>query len=110
MEKLKKINFFKRLGMFVANVQVNDMSSHEEKEMILSVCKEYGAEKEPIFTCGHCGKELTHVRPGKHQCDNEECLINQQANVIKSVCEHDGLIKKELKSVWIDGKEIYKAE
>ena len=31
-------NFFKRLKSFVENVQVNDMPSEEEKEMILYVC------------------------------------------------------------------------
>ena len=36
---LQEINFWKRLEMFVENVQVNDMPSEEEKEMILNVCK-----------------------------------------------------------------------
>lgn len=27
-------------------------------------------------TCGDCGKELTLVRPGKHQCDNPNCVQN----------------------------------
>lgn len=37
---LKTINFWKRLEMFVSQVQVNDMPGEEEKSMILSVCKE----------------------------------------------------------------------
>ena len=32
--------FWERLEDFVENVQVADPASHEEKEMILSVCKE----------------------------------------------------------------------
>ena len=31
-------NFYLRLKNFVSNVQVNDMMSEEEKEMIISVC------------------------------------------------------------------------
>jgi hypothetical protein len=26
--------------------------------------------------CTDCGSKLTLVRPGKHQCDNEECIRN----------------------------------
>lgn len=31
-----------------------------------------------LFTCGDCGMELTEVRPGKHQCDNEKCKSNDR--------------------------------
>ncbi len=27
--------------------------------------------------CSYCGKELTLVRPGKHQCDNPDCIQNK---------------------------------
>jgi hypothetical protein len=33
--------FWNRLEMFVSNVQVHDMISEEEKQMILSVCKNH---------------------------------------------------------------------
>ncbi len=32
-------NFFERLKSFVSNVQVNDMPSEEEKQMIINVCE-----------------------------------------------------------------------
>lgn len=41
MDKLNKINFWKRIEMFVSNVQVNDPMSEEEKEMIIRISKEY---------------------------------------------------------------------
>jgi len=28
---------------------------------------------EPIVRCGICGEPETLVRPGKYQCDNEDC-------------------------------------
>lgn len=36
---LERINFWQRLEMFISNVQVNDLPSEEEKEMILNVTK-----------------------------------------------------------------------
>jgi len=36
---LNKINFWKRLEMFVENVQVNDAMSEEEKEMIIRIAQ-----------------------------------------------------------------------
>lgn len=36
---LHEINFWRRLEMFVKEVQVNDLPGEEEKEMILNVCK-----------------------------------------------------------------------
>lgn len=39
--KLKQINFWRRLEMFVENVNVNDPMSEEEKEMIIRIAKEY---------------------------------------------------------------------
>lgn len=36
---LEGINFWQRLEMFISNVQVNDLPSEEEKEMILNVTK-----------------------------------------------------------------------
>ncbi len=50
-ENLQKINFWKRLTMFVKDVQVNDPMSEEEKEMILRIAKEY------IGNCGGNGYE-----------------------------------------------------
>lgn len=41
MEKLKNINFWKRLQLFIHNVGVNDAMSMEEKEMIMRIAKEY---------------------------------------------------------------------
>lgn len=32
--------------------------------------------KEPM--CGDCGQELILVRPGKHQCDNDNCIQNRK--------------------------------
>ena len=29
-----------------------------------------------VASCGSCKQELTLVRPGKHQCDNENCPSN----------------------------------
>jgi len=29
-----------------------------------------------VARCGGCKQELTLVRPGKHQCDNENCPSN----------------------------------
>lgn len=26
-----------------------------------------------LITCQNCGQEMTHVRPGKYQCDNPNC-------------------------------------
>ena len=37
-------NFFKRLESFISNVQVNDMSSEEEKSMIINVCKHFNKQ------------------------------------------------------------------
>lgn len=37
---LHKINFWKRLEMFVENVQVNDAMSEEEKEMIIRIAQD----------------------------------------------------------------------
>jgi hypothetical protein len=34
-------NFFERLKSFVSNVQVNDMASEEEKQMIINVCEHF---------------------------------------------------------------------
>lgn len=34
-------NFFERLKLFVSNVQVNDMPSEEEKQMIINVCEHF---------------------------------------------------------------------
>lgn len=31
---------------------------------------------ECVAYCGDCGKRLTLVRPGKHQCDNPNCESN----------------------------------
>ena len=31
-----------------------------------------------MHICGDCGEELTHVRPGKYQCDNPKCKSNKQ--------------------------------
>lgn len=31
----------------------------------------------PIFYCEDCEQRLTLVRPGKHQCDNKNCVSNQ---------------------------------
>lgn len=41
MKKLHQINFWKRLSMFVSEVNVNDPMSEEEKQMILRIAKEY---------------------------------------------------------------------
>jgi len=30
---------------------------------------------EKLHFCGYCGGQLTHVRPGKYQCDNPDCNI-----------------------------------
>lgn len=42
-------------------------------------------ESNPLFHppsfCGDCGKKLTEVRPGKHQCDNRKCSVNKISNV-----------------------------
>lgn len=39
--ELDRINFWKRLESFISNVQVSDMPSEEEKEMILHICKTF---------------------------------------------------------------------
>lgn len=39
MSDLHKINFWKRLEMFVSDVNVNDPMSEEEKDMILHVAR-----------------------------------------------------------------------
>jgi len=36
---LHKINFWKRLELFVGDIQVNDVMSQEEKEMILRIAQ-----------------------------------------------------------------------
>lgn len=43
LEQMKELplNFWKRLEMFISNVEVNDPMSEEEKEMIISVCKSH---------------------------------------------------------------------
>ena len=49
------------------------------RELALSlggVSKSLQSEGSPIVTCASCGKEVTIVRPGKHQCDNEKCISN----------------------------------
>lgn len=43
------------------------------------------ADKKP--TCGQCGKELTLVRPGKHQCDNPVCEENKNPAEIERKSE-----------------------
>lgn len=35
---LNSINFWKRLEMFIYNVEVSDLMSEEEKDMILTTC------------------------------------------------------------------------
>lgn len=44
-EYLNKINFWKRLKLFVSEVQVNDPMSDEEKNMIIDVCDKFLKEK-----------------------------------------------------------------
>ncbi len=36
------------------------------------------SELELIYACGDCGEKLTLVRPGKHQCDNINCIRNEK--------------------------------
>ena len=57
---LDKINFWKRLEMFIENVQVNDAMSEEEKDMILRVAKEQMNQcpkKGEANTCAGCGTQ-----------------------------------------------------
>lgn len=44
-EYLNKINFWKRLKLFVSEVQVNDPMSDEEQDMIVDVCDKFLKEK-----------------------------------------------------------------
>jgi len=34
-------------------------------------------EKFRITMCMDCGQKMTHVRPGKYQCDNTDCWRNE---------------------------------
>lgn len=42
---LNDINFWKRLEMFMSDVQVNDPMSEEEQVMIFNICKEFKQPK-----------------------------------------------------------------
>ena len=53
------------------------------KTRFIELIKEYGKKQctmpdgsKFVSLCVDCGKELTLVRPGKHQCDNENCQSN----------------------------------
>ena len=61
---LQEINFWKRLEMFIKDIQVNDPMSEEEKEMILNICKREQASfissKQDVIksVCQKCGVEM----------------------------------------------------
>ena len=80
---LQEINFWKRLENFISNVQVNDMPSEEEKEMILNVCKREKAnfissKQDVIKSVCHCKteKEWQECFEGR-KCDNCGDIIRQ---------------------------------
>jgi len=37
----------------------------------------YKPERDHVYLCDQCGQPLTLVRPGKYQCDNEDCVTNK---------------------------------
>ena len=52
----------------------------------------------PDVTCGYCGRKMTAVRPGKHQCDNPNCpYIWLQSN-------SDEIRKNTLKDIGLESK------
>jgi len=66
---LHKINFWKRLEMFVENVKVNDAMSEEEKEMIIRIAQDEQNSHKPVVVRGgdfenqfvqHVGKYFTY--------------------------------------------------
>lgn len=65
-DKLQKINFWERLENFVKCVNVNDPMSDEEKEMILSICKENKTMKT---------KEISYMLIPAIKLPNDEKLI-----------------------------------
>jgi hypothetical protein len=56
---LHKINFWKRLEIFVKDVQVNDAMSYEEKEMIIRIVKEQQYPKPDVSECEKLFSKLT---------------------------------------------------
>ena len=47
------------------------------KVIVHNLCNALSDEYNNIAYCGHCNKKLTLVRPGKHQCDNDNCKSNK---------------------------------
>ena len=88
MSELIDRTFWKRLKLFVQNVQVNDQMSEEEQGYILRTAErniEAQMEVNKISSnsvlaescfCGDCGKELTMMTYGKYQCNNGGCKSN----------------------------------
>ena len=58
---LEQINFWKRLESFVKEVQVNDMMSEEEKDMILHTCKEQIASPAPNTSKAHSDEKAKEI-------------------------------------------------
>lgn len=56
------------------NLDVEKFKKDWEKVLKESVCIPWEEEK---AWCTTCGKEMTLVRPGKHQCDNPKCKTNE---------------------------------
>ncbi len=75
---LKKANFFKRLEMFVENVQVNDPMSEEEKDFILHVSKTEQEQKLCIYDATY-----------------GSIFFDQDNNIIGSIHENDGDFRTE---------------
>lgn len=69
-------------------------------------------------TCGDCGQELTLVRPGKHQCDNSNCIQNNSKPESVPSCGEQSDEKKYAKALafkllWsyaLSGRRITKFE
>lgn len=44
IKTLHSCNFFTRLESFISNVEVHDLPSEEEKQMIINICKQFKHE------------------------------------------------------------------
>lgn len=73
---LKKTNFFKRLKLFVENVQVNDAMSEEEKDFILRACDNQHVLKIYDATYG-------------------SIFYDEDNNIITAIHENDGHFRTE---------------
>lgn len=55
-----------------------DRFLEENRQYIIDKVLGYEPPRKSLYCCTYCGRPLTEVRPGKHQCDNKDCEENKE--------------------------------